>query len=226
MNRNGRRGRGKSNDLTMIVLIDNYDSFSYNLVQTMAAQGADVRVFRNDAVSPEDVMALEPAGIVVSPGPGTPRDAGISVELIRRASGRLPVLGVCLGHQCIGAAFGGRVANAGCIMHGKTSMIEHDGSELFRGLRNPFPAGRYHSLAVLKNGLPAELVVTARSEDGEIMGVRHRSHPTHGVQFHPESVLTPSGKLLLRNFLEMTNKTHDGSPPAESATDKEEPDVG
>lgn len=187
----------------MIVLIDNYDSFSYNLVQAMSSQGADVRVFRNDAVTADDVEALHPDGLVISPGPRTPGEAGVSVELVRRFTGRVPILGVCLGHQCIGAAFGATVAHAGRIMHGKTSMVRHDDSELYRQLKNPFPAGRYHSLAVLPGTLPDVLRVNATSEDDEIMGLRHVEHPTHGVQFHPESVLTPSGKRLLRNFLEI-----------------------
>jgi anthranilate synthase/aminodeoxychorismate synthase-like glutamine amidotransferase len=187
----------------MLVLIDNYDSFSYNLVQGMAGQGAEIRVFRNDAISVDGIAELEPDGLVVSPGPCTPKEAGISVEAIRAFSGRLPLLGVCLGHQCIGAAFGATIAGAGRIMHGKTSMIEHDKTDLYRGMKNPFPAGRYHSLVITADTVPAELIVDARSEDGEIMGVHHAEHPTYGVQFHPESVLTPSGKRLLRNFLQI-----------------------
>jgi anthranilate synthase/aminodeoxychorismate synthase-like glutamine amidotransferase len=187
----------------MIVLIDNYDSFTYNLVQTMAAIGADVRVFRNDAVTVDEVVALRPEALVISPGPCTPREAGISVELIRRMSGTLPVLGVCLGHQSLGVAFGATVSNARHIMHGKVSQVRHDGQGLYKGLSNPFPAGRYHSLAVIKDSLPPELIADAFSEDDEIMGMHHASHATYGVQFHPESVLTPSGKRLLRNFLEL-----------------------
>jgi anthranilate synthase component II len=187
----------------MIVLIDNYDSFTYNLVQTMAGLGADIRVFRNDAVTVPEVAALKPEAVVVSPGPCTPKEAGISVPLIRALSGTIPVLGVCLGHQSVGAAFGATVASARRIMHGKVSQIRHDGSALYRGLGNPFPAGRYHSLAVIQGSLPPELIADAFSEDEEIMGLRHASHPTFGVQFHPESVLTPSGKRLLRNFLEI-----------------------
>jgi anthranilate synthase/aminodeoxychorismate synthase-like glutamine amidotransferase len=187
----------------MIVLVDNYDSFSYNLVQALTSQGADVRVYRNDAVTVEEVAALEPAGIVISPGPCTPNEAGISVDLVRRFTGACPVLGVCLGHQCIGAAFGATVSNARRIMHGKTSMIRHEKTPLYRGIKNPFPAGRYHSLAVLRDTLPAGLVVDAESEDGEVMGLHHDEHATYGVQFHPESVLTPSGKRLLRNFLQI-----------------------
>ncbi|MBM4144176.1 MAG: aminodeoxychorismate/anthranilate synthase component II [Lentisphaerae bacterium] len=194
----------------MIVLIDNYDSFSYNLVQALAGQGADVRVFRNDETTVDAVEKLAPEGVVISPGPCTPKEAGISVDIIRRLSGRIPILGVCLGHQCIGAAFGGRVANAGRIMHGKTSMVAHDDTPLYKGIRKPFPAGRYHSLAVLAEDLPPDLVVDARSEDGEIMGLHHRAHPTYGVQFHPESVLTPGGKRLLRNFLEIVRVHGEG----------------
>jgi anthranilate synthase/aminodeoxychorismate synthase-like glutamine amidotransferase len=189
----------------MIVLIDNYDSFTYNLVQALTSQGADIRVFRNDEITVDEVVALRPAGIVISPGPCTPKEAGISVALIRRLSGAVPILGVCLGHQCIGAAFGATVSNASRIMHGKTSMIDHDGTELYRGLKRPFVAGRYHSLAVLAEGLPEPLAADARSEDGEIMGLHHRGHPTFGVQFHPESVLTPGGKRLLRNFLRIVD---------------------
>ena len=187
----------------MLVLIDNYDSFTYNLVQAMAALGADIRVFRNDAVTVDQVEALAPEAVVISPGPCTPKEAGISVELIRRVSGRLPLLGVCLGHQPIGAAFGATVSNARRIMHGKVSRIRHDGTGLYKGMANPFPAGRYHSLAILKDTLPPELVPDAFSEEDEIMGMHHTVHPTYGVQFHPESVLTPTGKRLLRNFLDI-----------------------
>jgi anthranilate synthase component 2 len=187
----------------MIVLIDNYDSFTYNLVQTMATIGADIRVFRNDAVTVDAVEALQPEAVVISPGPCTPREAGISVELIRRMSGKIPVLGVCLGHQSLGVAFGATVSNARQIMHGKVSQVHHDGQGLYKGLGNPFPAGRYHSLAVIRDSLPPDLVADAFSEDGEIMGMHHVSHATYGVQFHPESVLTPSGKRLLRNFLDI-----------------------
>lgn len=186
----------------MIVLIDNYDSFTYNLVQMMSAIGADIRVFRNDAISVDAVEALAPEAVVISPGPCTPKEAGISVELIKRMSGRIPVLGVCLGHQSLGVAFGATVSNAKRIMHGKVSQVRHDGLGLFKGMGNPFQAGRYHSLAVLKETLPPELIANAFSEEGEIMGMHHISHPTYGVQFHPESVLTPTGKRLLRNFLD------------------------
>jgi anthranilate synthase/aminodeoxychorismate synthase-like glutamine amidotransferase len=187
----------------MIVLIDNYDSFTYNLVQALASQGADIKVFRNDAISVSDVEGLKPDGIVVSPGPCTPKEAGISVELIKTLSGKLPILGVCLGHQSIGVAFGATVSNASRIMHGKTSMVTFMDSPLYRGMKNPFPAGRYHSLAVIRDTLPPELIVDATSEDREIMGMHHSVHPTYGVQFHPESVLTPSGKRLLKNFLQI-----------------------
>lgn len=187
----------------MIALIDNYDSFTYNLVQAMASQGAEIRVFRNDETTVEAVQALAPNALVVSPGPCTPREAGISTDLIRAFSGSVPILGVCLGHQCIGAAFGAIIANAQRIMHGKTSMVSHEGTDLYKGIGNPFPAGRYHSLSIVEDSLPDTLIVDARSEDGEIMGVHHREHPTLGVQFHPESVLTPNGKRLLRNFLRL-----------------------
>jgi anthranilate synthase/aminodeoxychorismate synthase-like glutamine amidotransferase len=187
----------------MILLIDNYDSFTYNLVQILAGQGAELRVFRNDALTVEAAANLKPQGVVISPGPCTPKEAGISVDLIRRLTGTVPILGVCLGHQALGAAFGAVVSNAQRIMHGKTSMVTHDQSALYRGLKNPFPAGRYHSLAVRRETVPAEMIVDATSEDGEIMGLRHREHPTYGVQFHPESVLTPSGKRVLRNFLDI-----------------------
>lgn len=190
----------------MIVLIDNYDSFSYNLVQMMSSQGADIRVFRNDAIGVERAADLNPRGIVISPGPGMPADAGVSVDMVKHFSGRIPILGVCLGHQSIAAAFGGVVAGARRIMHGKTSMVEHDGSELYARLKNPFPAGRYHSLGVIREYLPSELAVNATSEDGEIMGMRHCEHPTYGAQFHPESVLTPGGSRLLKNFLNIVEE--------------------
>ena len=186
-----------------ICLIDNYDSFTYNLVQIMRSQGGQIEVFRNDAITVAEVEAMQPAGIVVSPGPCTPAEAGVSVDLIKAFSGRAPILGVCLGHQCIGAAFGGNIVNARRIMHGKTSLVTHEESALYAGLRNPFPAGRYHSLVIAPDSVPACLLVEARTEDDEIMGVRHREHPTFGIQFHPESVLTPSGKRLLRNFLKV-----------------------
>ena len=190
----------------MIVLIDNYDSFTYNLVQVMSSLGADIRVFRNDAITVDGVEALNPAAVVISPGPCTPKEAGISVALIQRMSGKLPVLGVCLGHQSLGVAFGATVSNAKRIMHGKVSQVRHDGLGLYKGMTNPFQAGRYHSLAVLKETLPPELIPDAFSEDDEIMGMHHATHQTYGVQFHPESVLTPSGKKLLKNFLEIVTQ--------------------
>jgi len=190
----------------MLVLIDNYDSFTYNLVQVMAGQGAELKVFRNDEIDVSAIEALAPRALIVSPGPCTPNEAGVSVAAIRHFAGRLPILGVCLGHQSIAAAFGGVVSNAQCIMHGKTSLVHHDASSLYKGLKNPFPAGRYHSLAVMRDTLPACLAVTAWADDGEIMGMRHRELEVYGVQFHPESVLTPSGKRLLRNFLSMVGE--------------------
>jgi anthranilate synthase/aminodeoxychorismate synthase-like glutamine amidotransferase len=189
----------------MILLIDNYDSFTYNLYQYLCELGADVRVVRNDEITAAEAEALAPERLVVSPGPGTPRDAGVSVELIQRFAGKLPILGVCMGQQCIGEAFGATVAGAGEILHGKSSRIEHDGKGVFRGLPNPFEAIRYHSLAIQREGLPEELEVSARSESGVIMGVRHRVHTIEGVQFHPESIMTPVGKDLLRNFLGLTS---------------------
>jgi len=185
----------------MILVLDNYDSFTYNLVQYLGELGARMRVARNDALSADDVEALAPEGIVISPGPGNPDGAGISLELIRRFHTRVPILGVCLGHQAIGQAFGGTVARAQRQMHGKTSPIMHDGHGVFRGLPPGFEATRYHSLVVLEAGLPADLEITARADDGEIMGLRHRRYPVEGVQFHPESILTSQGKALLANFL-------------------------
>ena len=188
----------------MILVIDNYDSFTYNLVQYLGELGAELRVVRNDAVDADGVAALAPEGIVISPGPGTPDDAGVSLSLIRRLGERTPILGVCLGHQAIGQAFGGTVARAKAQMHGKTSDIRHDGRGVFAGLSNPLTATRYHSLVILPHTVPAELEVTAWAEDGEIMGVRHRRWPVEGVQFHPESILTVEGKRLLGNFLGRT----------------------
>jgi anthranilate synthase/aminodeoxychorismate synthase-like glutamine amidotransferase len=188
----------------MILVIDNYDSFTYNLVQYLGELGATMHVARNDALTVEDVEGLAPEGIVISPGPGNPDAAGISLELIRRFHSRVPILGVCLGHQAIGQAFGGTVARAPRQMHGKTSTITHDGRGVFRGLPAGFEATRYHSLVVLESSLPGELEVSARAEDGQIMGLRHRRYPVEGVQFHPESILTGQGKALLGNFLEFT----------------------
>jgi anthranilate synthase component 2 len=187
----------------MILVIDNYDSFTYNLVQYLGELGATMQVARNDALTVEEVEALEPEGIVISPGPGDPDDAGISLALIRRFHARVPILGVCLGHQAIGQAFGGTVARAPRQMHGKTSTITHDGRGVFRSLPQGFEATRYHSLVVLESDLPAELEISARAEDGQIMGLRHRRYPVEGVQFHPESILTSQGKALLGNFLEL-----------------------
>jgi len=181
------------------LMIDNYDSFTYNLVHLFEELGAEVRVFRNDAITVEEAEALAPDQLVISPGPGRPSDAGVSVELIRRLGPRVPTLGVCLGHQAIVEAFGGEVGQARALLHGKSSPVEHDGKGVFRGLPAPLEAGRYHSLAALT--VPDELEVTARTPDGEVMGVRHRELPIEGVQFHPESVLTPLGPELARNFL-------------------------
>jgi anthranilate synthase/aminodeoxychorismate synthase-like glutamine amidotransferase len=185
----------------MILVIDNYDSFTYNLVQYLGELGAELRVVRNDAVSADEVVAMQPERLVISPGPGTPDDAGVSLEVIRRLGATTPILGVCLGHQSIGQAYGATVARAQIQMHGKTSQIRHDNAGVFAGLPNPFTATRYHSLAVLKDTVTPDLEVTAWSEDGEIMGMRHRRHPVEGVQFHPESILTVEGKKLLANFL-------------------------
>ena len=187
----------------MILMIDNYDSFTYNLVQYLRQIGEDVQVKRNDAVSVDEVAAMAPQAIVISPGPGRPESAGVSVDTIRHFSGKIPILGVCLGHQSIAQVFGGRVIGAKRLMHGKTSAITGDGQGLFAGIKQQFQAMRYHSLAVEKESLPDCLAVTATAEDGEIMGIRHRSHITEGIQFHPESIMTPLGKRLLRNFLKM-----------------------
>jgi para-aminobenzoate synthetase component II len=187
----------------MVLVIDNYDSFTYNLVQYLAELGEAVQVARNDKTTLEELAHLGVARIVVSPGPCTPTEAGISCEVIAHFAGRVPILGVCLGHQCIGAAFGGKIVRAGRLMHGKTSWIQHDGRRLFRDLPNPFEATRYHSLLVERESLPDCLEVSAETAEGEIMGVRHRAHPVEGVQFHPESILTRVGKDLLRNFLRM-----------------------
>ena len=187
----------------MILLIDNYDSFTYNLYQYLCELGAEVRVVRNDQATVAEVEAMDLERLVLSPGPRTPKEAGISVELVERLAGRLPILGVCLGHQCIGDAFGGDIAGAGEIMHGKSSVIEHDGKGVFRGLPNPIEAIRYHSLAITPESVPECLEVTARSDSGVIMGVRHREYRIEGIQFHPESIMTSAGKDILRNFLEM-----------------------
>ena len=185
-----------------ILVVDNYDSFTYNLVQYLGELGAEVAVFRNDAITLDEIAAWKPDGIVVSPGPCTPKEAGISVPAIQRFTGKIPILGVCLGHQAIGAALGGAIVRAPRTMHGKTSPILHDGRGVFRDLTNPFEATRYHSLVIERSSLPAELEVSAWTAEGEIMGVRHRGVALEGVQFHPESILTLEGKHLLRNFLE------------------------
>lgn len=187
----------------MILVIDNYDSFTYNLVQYLGELGQKVKVFRNDQITVREIEKLKPARILISPGPGTPKDAGISMEVVRRFAGKIPILGVCLGHQAIGEVFGGKVVRAGRIMHGKTSEIHHDGKTIFKGLPNPFTAARYHSLLVEKKNLPKELQISAWSEKGEIMGLRHKKLKVEGVQFHPESILTASGKQLLANFLSL-----------------------
>ena len=187
----------------MLLMIDNYDSFTFNLVQYFGELGQDVRVLRNDEIDVAGITALKPARLVLSPGPCTPNEAGVCVEAIRHFAGKLPILGVCLGHQSIGAALGGKIVRAQTLMHGKASQIVHDGHGVYRGLPERFAVIRYHSLAIERESLPAELIVTATSDDGEIMGVRHRSLPIEGVQFHPESVLSEHGHAMLRNFLEV-----------------------
>ncbi|CAM8651091.1 PabA Anthranilate/para-aminobenzoate synthases component II [Candidatus Methylacidiphilaceae bacterium] len=187
----------------MLLVIDNYDSFTYNLVQYFGELGADPQVKRNDAITPDEVEKMKPQKIVISPGPGRPEEAGISMELIRKFGGKIPILGVCLGHQCMGEVYGGKVVRAGRLMHGKTSPIQHDGKGVFQGLPNPFEATRYHSLIVEKNSVPSCLEVCAETAEGEIMGLRHREYPVHGVQFHPESILSKEGKDLLANFLKI-----------------------
>ncbi len=186
---------------THILMIDNYDSFTYNLVQGFSSLGARVTVRHNDEIDPATAAALKPSHLVISPGPGRPEAAGGSMGIIESMAGRVPILGVCLGHQAIAAVFGGFIGSARDLMHGKSSDVYHDGKSIYRGLRRPFSAGRYHSLAVGGDDLPSELIVTAHTLDGEIMGIRHFSLPIEGVQFHPESVLTPDGELLMRNFL-------------------------
>jgi anthranilate synthase component 2 len=185
----------------MLLMIDNYDSFTYNLVQYLGELGEDVRVFRNDEITLDEVGLLRPSAIVISPGPCTPKEAGVSVALIERYAADVPILGVCLGHQAIGQAFGGRIVHAKSVMHGKTSAIHHEGKGIFAGLPNPLTATRYHSLVIERESLPASLEITAWSEDGEIMAIRHRDFAVEGVQFHPESILTEAGHDLLRNFL-------------------------
>jgi anthranilate synthase/aminodeoxychorismate synthase-like glutamine amidotransferase len=188
----------------MVLVIDNYDSFTYNLVQYLGELGADVRVRRNDAVTVSEIRTMAPDQILVSPGPGRPEQAGVTVDVIRHFGPTTPILGVCLGHQAIGIVYGGTVCRATVPMHGKTSTVVHDGKGVFGGIRAPFPAGRYHSLVISGDNLPRELEVAARTqEDGTIMAVRHRMYPVHGVQFHPESVLTEEGRTILRNFLDL-----------------------
>ncbi len=193
----------------MIFMIDNYDSFTYNLVQYFRQLGADVHVSRNDVFDVASLGTNEIEGIVISPGPGAPESAGHSVEVIRRFSGIKPILGVCLGHQAIAQAFGGRIVSAGRIMHGKTSLVTADGKTIFNRIGKPFDAMRYHSLAVSEPDLPDCLEISARTEDGEIMGLRHKSHVTEGIQFHPESIMTPVGKRILRNFLNLCHEDHE-----------------
>ena len=188
----------------MLLVIDNYDSFTYNLVQYFGELGADIRVHRNNEITIGEIEAMSPRRIVISPGPGRPEDAGITVEAIRRFGPQVPLLGVCLGHQAIGMVYGATVCRAKAPIHGKTSTVTHDGKGVFRGLSQPFEAGRYHSLVIANDSVPADLEVAARTKDeGIIMGVRHRTHPVHGVQFHPESVLTAEGRRILKNFLEL-----------------------
>jgi len=185
----------------MILLIDNYDSFTYNLYQYLSELGALVEVFRNDRITIAEIERMAPERIVISPGPGRPEDGGVSLECIEKLGPRIPLLGVCLGHQCIGQAFGGKVVSAPRLMHGKTSSIAHDGKGLFKGVENPFTATRYHSLIVDEKSLPDCFEITARTQEGELMGLRHKTHPIEGIQFHPESILTPAGKAILKNFI-------------------------
>ncbi|MCX7991946.1 MAG: aminodeoxychorismate/anthranilate synthase component II [Proteobacteria bacterium] len=194
----------------MLLMIDNYDSFTYNLVQYFGELGEDVKVFRNDEITIKEIERLKPRKLVISPGPCSPKEAGISVEAIRFFAGKIPILGVCLGHQSIGYAFGGEIVKAKCLMHGKTSLIFHDGKTIFRNVENPFEATRYHSLAISKESLAKEFEISAWTVDGEIMGVRHKKLLIEGVQFHPESILTKEGKKILRNFLELANKFWEG----------------
>jgi anthranilate synthase/aminodeoxychorismate synthase-like glutamine amidotransferase len=189
----------------MLIIIDNYDSFTYNLVQYFGELGAELKVFRNDSLTLEELIALQPDQLVVSPGPGVPEEGGISNAAILYFTGKIPVLGVCLGHQCLGAVYGGSVVRAGRLMHGKTSMVTHNGEHIFAGIPSPFEAMRYHSL-IVNQPLPEELEITATTAQGEIMGLKHRRYPTYGVQFHPESILTQHGKKLLQNFLDISPK--------------------
>ena len=196
----------------MILLIDNYDSFVYNLYQFLAVEDPDVRLVRNDRITPEEALSMEPDAIVISPGPGKPSDAGVCIELIRQLKGRIPILGVCLGHQAIGEAFGATVTYASRLMHGKTSLLTDVADDIiFKGIKKPAQVARYHSLSVQESTLPEELEVTARSDDGEIMAMRHREYPIYGLQFHPESVMTPDGSAMIRNFLEAAGTAVNGS---------------
>lgn len=196
----------------MIFLIDNYDSFVYNLYQFLAVEDPDVRLVRNDRITPEEALSMEPDAIVISPGPGKPSDAGVCIELIRQLKGRIPILGVCLGHQAIGEAFGATVTHASRLMHGKTSLLTDVADDIiFKGIKKPAQVARYHSLSVQESTLPEELEVTARSDDGEIMAMRHREYPIYGLQFHPESVMTPEGSAMIRNFLEAAGTAVNGS---------------
>lgn len=196
----------------MILLIDNYDSFVYNLYQFLAVEDPDVRLVRNDRITPEEALSMEPDAIVISPGPGKPSDAGVCIELIRQLKGRIPILGVCLGHQAIGEAFGATVTHASRLMHGKTSLLTDVADDIiFKGIKKPVQVARYHSLSVQESTLPEELEVTARSDDGEIMAMWHREYPIYGLQFHPESVMTPEGSAMIRNFLEAAGTAVNGS---------------
>ena len=200
----------------MILLIDNYDSFVYNLYQFISVEDPDVRLVRNDRITPEEVLDMKPDAIVISPGPGKPSDAGVCIELIRQLKGRIPILGVCLGHQAIGEAFGATVTHASRLMHGKTSLLTDVADDIiFKGIKKPVQVARYHSLSVQESTLPEELEVTARSEDGEIMAMRHREYPIYGLQFHPESVMTPDGPVMIRNFLEAAGTAVNGSTDQE-----------
>lgn len=191
----------------MILIIDNYDSFTFNLVQYLGELGANLQVYRNNKIRLAEIEKLSPKGIIISPGPGRPEQAGITLELISHFAGILPILGVCLGHQAIGLAFGGKVVSSPKLMHGKTSKIYHEGQDIFQSLPDPFMAMRYHSLSVQKQTLPPDLVITAKSDDGVIMAIKHHSYPVFGVQFHPESIMTVDGKMLLSNFLGYTNQS-------------------
>lgn len=196
----------------MILLIDNYDSFVYNLYQFISVEDPDVRLVRNDRITPEEALSMEPDAIVISPGPGKPSDAGVCIELIRQLKGRIPILGVCLGHQAIGEAFGATVTHASRLMHGKTSLLTDVADDIiFKGIKKPVQVARYHSLSVQESTLPEELEVTARSDDGELMAMRHREYPIYGLQFHPESVMTPDGSAMIRNFLEAAGTVVNGS---------------